>query len=509
MTYSPDVARPPNGPQPTRVVIAGGGTAGWIAAAALVRQLGPLVTVTLVESDDIGTVGVGESTIPTARSFHAFLGIDEAAFMRATQASFKLGIRFENWRQVGEHYFHPFGSVGRSVAIADFQHFWLEARAQGIDGAYGDYSLEQRAALAGRFGHDDRHSLAYAYHLDATAYARFLRGLAEPWGVRRVEGRIERVEHVGEGNGDDGGDIAALHLASGERIAGDLFIDCTGFRALLTEGALRTGYDDWSQWLMTDRALAVQTETVALPVPYTRAIAHDAGWRWQIPLQKRVGNGIVYSSRHMSDDAAHATLLSGLDGRPLFDPRPLRFTSGMRRKAWNRNCVALGLAAGFIEPLESTSIHLIMNAAMRLIQLFPFRGGDHDALAARFNAQSRHEWEHVRDFIILHYHVTQRDDAGFWRACRNMALPDTLRERIALFTQSAGAWQGQDDLFRIDSWVAVMLGQGLMPHSHHRIATMMPVEDLRSSFASLTQGMTQLVASLPKHSDYLVRYCGT
>lgn len=506
MTFSPEASRSPNDPPATRVVIAGGGTAGWIAAAALVRQLGPLVTVTLVESDDIGTVGVGESTIPTARSFHAFLGIDEAAFMRATQASFKLGIQFENWRQVGERYFHPFGSVGRSVAIADFQHFWLEARAHGIDGAYGDYSLEQRAALAGRFGHDDEHPLAYAYHLDATAYARFLRGLAEPWGVRRVEGRIERVEHVGERDGSGGGDIAALHLASGERISGDLFIDCTGFRALLTEGALRTGYDDWSQWLMTDRALAVQTETVAPPVPYTRAIAHEAGWRWQIPLQTRVGNGIVYASRYMSDDAAHATLLAGLDGPALFEPRPLRFTAGMRRKAWNRNCIALGLAAGFIEPLESTSIHLIMNAAMRLIQLFPFRGGDHEALATRFNAQSRHEWEHVRDFIILHYHLTERDDAEFWRTRRDLPLPDSLRERIALFTQSAGAWQGQDDLFRIDSWVAVMLGQGLNPKYHHRIASMIPEADLRGSFASLTQGLSATVARLPRHADYLARF---
>jgi len=488
--------------QRTRVVVAGGGTAGWIAAAAIVRQLGPLVDVTLIESDEIGTVGVGESTIPTARSFHAFLGIDEAAFMRATQATFKLGIAFENWRQVGDRYFHPFGSVGRSVAIADFQHFWLEARARGFGGAYGDYSLEQQAAGAGLFGHDEQHSLAYAYHLDATAYARFLRTLAEPWGVRRVEGRIERVERDGKG-----GDIAALVLASGERIAGDLFIDCTGFRALLTEGALGTGFEDWSEWLSTDRALAVQTETVAPPVPYTRAIAHDAGWRWQIPLQKRTGNGLVYSSAHMSDDEAHATLIGALDGRPLFEPRPLRFRSGMRRKAWNRNCIALGLAAGFIEPLESTSIHLIMNAVIRLIQLFPFRGDDHVALAARFNAQSRHEWEHVRDFIILHYHVTQRDDSPFWRDCAHMTIPDSLAGRIALFTKTAGAWQGQDDLFRIDSWVSVMLGQGVEPRAHHRIARIIKEQELQTSFADLSRGITSTMRALPRHYDFLARYC--
>jgi tryptophan halogenase len=491
------------GIEPTRVVIAGGGTAGWIAAAALTRQLGSLVEVTLVESDEIGTVGVGESTIPTARSFHAFLGIDEATFVTATQATFKLGISFEDWRQVGERYFHPFGSVGRSVMIADFQHFWLEARARGFGGDYGDYSLEQRAALNGRFGHDEQRSLAYAYHLDATAYARFLRGLAEAWGVRRIEGRIERVEREGTT-----GDIAALVLASGERLAGDLFIDCTGFRALLTEGALETGYDDWSEWLATDRALAVQTETVAPPVPYTRAIAHAAGWRWQIPLQSRVGNGIVYSSDHMSDDEARATLIAGLDGRPLFEPRPLRFKAGMRRRAWNRNCVALGLSAGFIEPLESTSIHLIMNAVTRLIQQFPFRGADSRPLAARFNAQSRHEWEHVRDFIILHYHVTGRDDSRFWRERRAMTLPDSLVERIELFAANAGAWQGQDDLFRIDSWAAVMLGQGIMPRSHHRIASMMKVEDLRAALSDLKGGMDRLVGTLPTHAATLAAYAG-
>jgi tryptophan halogenase len=320
--------------------------------------------------------------------------------------------------------------------------------------------------------------------------------------VRRIEGRIERVERDGEG-----GDIAALVLASGERIAGDLFIDCTGFRALLTEGALGTDYEDWSEWLSTDRALAVQTETAAPPVPYTRAIAHEAGWRWQIPLQTRTGNGLVYSSAHMSDDEAHATLLGALDGRPLFEPRPLQFRSGMRRKAWNRNCVALGLAAGFIEPLESTSIHLIMNAVIRLIQLFPFRGDDQTALAARFNAQSRHEWEHVRDFIILHYHVTQRDDSAFWRGCARMTIPNSLAERIALFAASAGAWQGQDDLFRIDSWVSVMLGQGLTPHAHHRIANIIKTQELQTSFDDLSRGIASTVKTLPRHHDFIARYC--
>lgn len=489
-------------PPPTRVVIAGGGTAGWLAATALVRQLGPLVDVTLVESDEIGTVGVGESTIPTARSFHAFLGVDEAAFMSATQATFKLGIAFENWQDVGARYFHPFGTVGRSIPIADFQHFWLEARAQGFGRDYTDYSREARAAAAGRFARDANETLAYAYHLDATAYARFLRAIAEPVGVRRVEGRITRVERDGEG-----GDIAALHLERGERIAGDLFIDCTGFRALLIEGALETGFEDWSHWLACDRALAVQTEAVREPVPYTRAIAHRAGWRWQIPLQTRVGNGLVYAGDYMSDDEATATLLGAVEGRPLFDPRPLRFRAGVRRRAWNRNCVALGLAAGFIEPLESTSIHLVMIAVMRLIQSFPFRGGDTGALAARFNAQSAHEWAHIRDFIILHYAQTERDDSPFWERCAAMPLPDSLKERIALFVESAGAWQGQDDLFRIDSWVSVMLGQGLVPRTHHQIVRMLSPQALQESLTGLDRQIEEAITPIPPHAAFLRRYC--
>ncbi|MET4898764.1 tryptophan halogenase family protein [Sphingomonadaceae bacterium jetA1] len=486
----------------TRVVIAGGGTAGWLAATALARQLGPLVDITLIESDEIGTVGVGESTIPTARSFHAFLGLDEAAVMKATQATFKLGIAFEHWHRIGARYFHPFGQVGRSIPIADFQHFWLEAQRLGLGGDYTDYSLEARAADQGRFGRDEAGTLAYAYHLDATAYARFLRTVAEPAGVRRVEGRITRVERDGET-----GDIAALHLAAGDRIAGDLFVDCTGFRALLIEGALETGFEDWSEWLACDRALAVQSEAVAPPVPFTRAIAHKAGWRWQIPLQTRVGNGLVYASGHMSDDEAAAMLLGAIEGRPLFDPRPIRFRTGMRRRAWHRNCVALGLAAGFIEPLESTSIHLVMIAIMRLIQGFPFAGDDREALAARFNAQSRHEWEHIRDFIILHYARTERTDSRFWQRCSTMSLPASLAERIALFVQSAGAWQGQDDLFRVESWVSVMLGQGLRPRSHHRIAQMLSGEALAQSLDDLDRQIAGKLMRIPAHDAFLKAYC--
>ncbi|UIJ44727.1 tryptophan 7-halogenase [Sphingomonas cannabina] len=483
-----------------RVVIAGGGTAGWLAAAAFAKHLIPLVDVTLVESDEIGTVGVGESTIPTVRSFHDFLGIDEREFLRATQASFKLGIRFEDWAKLGDRYFHAFGSVGRSVFVADFQHFWLEARRHGFGGDYGDYSLELQAATAGKFATGPDSPLAYAYHLDATAYARFLRGLAEPAGVKRVEGRIEQVEQD-----PLSGDIRALVLASGARIEGDLFVDCTGFRALLIEQTLETGFDDWSHWLAMDSAFAVQTESAGPIVPYTRAIAHTAGWRWRIPLQHRVGNGFVFSSEFMSPDEARAQLLDALDGAPLFDPRLLRFKTGARRRMWNRNCVALGLAGGFIEPLESTSIHLIMIALLRLIRNFPFGEGS-EALAARFNEQSRREWEHVRDFIILHYKATARDDSAFWRRSGAMAIPDSLAERIALFREGALAYQDQDDLFRIDSWVEVLMGQGIAPKSHHHLPRMLPPEELRKALGDLKQGIAHGLAGMPSHADFIRSY---
>jgi tryptophan halogenase len=485
-------------PPPVRVVVAGGGTAGWLAATALVKQLGPLVEVTLVESDEIGTVGVGESTIPTTRSFHQFIGVDEREFVRATNATFKLGISFEGWRRAGDRYFHPFGTVGRSIMIADFQHFWLQAREKGVEGYYSDYSLETQAADAGKFASGEGSPLAYAYHLDATAYASFLRGIAEPAGVTRREGRIEQVELD-----ETTGAIAGLRLASGERIAGDLFLDCTGFRALLIGQALGVPFEDWSPWLSTDSAFAVQSESVGPPVPYTRAITHEAGWRWRIPLQHRVGNGIVFASAHMEPDRARETLLASLDGPPLFDPRLIRYTTGMRRQHWAKNCIALGLAGGFIEPLESTSIHLVMIAVTRLIQQFPFTR-DHDALAQRFNEQARAEWEHVRDFIILHYHLTEREEP-FWRACATMPVPDSLAERIALFAESAMAHQDGHEIFRVDSWVSVMLGQGVTPRSHHRIAAMLPPGALAKSLADLRAGNARTLRSIPSHGDFVTR----
>ena len=487
--------------QVRRVVIAGGGTAGWIAAAALVKQLGPLLDITLVESEEIGTVGVGESTIPTSRTFHGFLGIDEQAFMRATQATFKLGILFDNWGRDGERYLHSFGTIGRvSTWMGDFHHLWLHAREHGFAGPLDDYCFELKAAQAERFATGQDVRINYAYHLDAGRYARFLRALCEPAGVRRVEGKIARVDQDGES-----GCVTALVLESGARIEGDLFLDCTGFRGLLIEQTLQTGYDDWTQWLPTDSAIAVQTASVGPAVPYTRAIAHRAGWRWRIPLQHRVGNGIVYARDCLSDDEARATLLAGVEGETLIEPRLIRYKTGARRKAWNKNVIALGLSSGFIEPLESTSIHLIKIAITRLIQLFPFDGID-AALVDRFNAVSRRELEGVRDFIILHYHQNQRDEE-LWRRCREMSVPGTLAERIALFRNDAQAYQASEDLFRVDSWVQVMLGQNLQPRGFHRMGRMMSDADLTRALTDIRSDVAGRVAKLPPHQEFLSRYC--
>ena len=354
------------GPHPRRIVVAGGGTAGWMAAAALARTMGRTAEVTLVESEAIGTVGVGESTIPPLVTYNRLLGINEADFMRATQATFKLGILFDNWRNGHDRYFHSFGLTGKDHWSAGFQHFWLHGLSKGHEQPYDDYCLELVAALQGKFAHLPDNGLNYAYQLDSGLYAKFLRTMAEGDGARRIEGKIARVELDGES-----GDIAALVLEAGARIEGDLFLDCTGFRALLIEGALHAGYDDWTHYLPCDSAIAVQTENVRAPVPYTRAIAHDAGWQWRIPLQHRTGNGLVYCSRYLGQDEALERLLGNVEGAVLTKPNVLRFTTGARRRQWHRNCIAIGLSGGFMEPLESTSIHLIQRAVLRLLRMMP------------------------------------------------------------------------------------------------------------------------------------------
>jgi tryptophan halogenase len=484
-----------------KVVITGGGTAGWVTAAALVQHFGTLLDITLVESEDIGTVGVGEATFPSILGFHRLLELNEQEFMRATQASFKLGISFEDWGGLGDRYIHSFGTIGKSTWMGDFQHFWLAAKAEGFAGDLGDYCFERKAAEAGKFAMSDQVKINYAYHFDAGLYAVYLRRISESKGVKRIEGKISRVEQDPES-----GFIKALVLESGESVSGDLFVDCSGFRALLIEQTLKAGFEDYGKWLRTDRALAVQTPSMAEIPPYTRAIARQAGWQWRIPLQHRVGNGLVFSSQYQSEDEARSTLLSNLDGEALFEPRLLKFKAGRRLKAWDKNCVSIGLSSGFIEPLESTSIHLIQIGVTRLMQLFPFSGCT-PALVTRYNEQSQIEFEKIRDFIILHYKLTERDDTAFWRDCRDMEIPESLAERIELFRDSAMAYQGADEMFRVDSWVQVMIGQRVRPRGYHHMGRLMEMDKLRVALDTLKKSIGGAVARMPTHREFLNAYC--
>ena len=488
-------------PAKLRVVIAGGGTAGWMAAAALAGTLGDAIELTLVESDAIGTIGVGESTIPPIVLFNRLLGINEAEFMRATQATFKLGIKFENWKDQGESYFHSFGMTGKDHWAAGFQHFWLHGLKNGHSHSYDDYCLELKAALAGKFAHLPEDRMNYAYQLDSSLYAAYLRKRAEADGAVRIEGKITEVELDGAS-----GNIAALRLDGDRRIAGDLFIDCTGFRALLIEGALHAGFDDWTHYLPCDSAIAVQTASVRAPVPYTRAIAHEAGWQWRIPLQHRQGNGIVYCSRYMDKDTALERLLGTVEGEVLTKPNVIGYTTGVRRKQWHRNCVAVGLSGGFMEPLESTSIHLIQRAVLRLIRMLP-GGPVSEADIAEFNDQQFTDMEQIRDFLILHYRVTQRRDSPFWRHCAALPLPGSLQQKIELFRETGRVFRKNEELFVENSWVQVMMGQGIMPQSYHPIVTKLRPEELEHFLTGLRNSVSNTVASLPSQQDYIAGYC--
>ena len=485
-----------------KIVVAGGGTAGWMAAAAIARTMGRTASVTLIESEAIGTVGVGESTIPPLVTYNRLLGINEAEFMRATQATFKLGILFDNWKQPGDRYFHSFGYTGKDHWAAGFQHYWLEGRSRGHTQSYDDYCLELVAALQSKFAQLPDNKVNYAYQLDSGLYARFLRQMAETDGVTRIEGKIARVELNGES-----GDIAALELDGGRRIEGDLFLDCTGFRALLIEGALHAGYDDWTHWLPCDSAIALQTPNVRPPVPYTRAMAHDAGWQWRIPLQHRTGNGIVYCSRYLDHDAALERLLGNIEGEPLTAPNKIRFQTGARRKQWHRNCIAIGLSGGFMEPLESTSIHLIQRAILRLVRMMP-QGEISPRDIAEFNDQQFQDMEQIRDFLILHYKVTDRRDSPFWRQCAAMDVPDSLAQKIELFRETARVFRRNEELFAENSWVQVMLGQGIAPRAWHPIAGKLNDDELDRLLGMIRQDVTRTVAGLPDHAAYVARYCG-
>ena len=491
--------------RPMRVLIVGGGTSGWMTAAALARVLPrERVTLRLVESDAIGTIGVGEATVPHIRFFNAKLGFDEADFMRRTRATFKLGIEFRNWGRVGDSYIHPFGAFGTDFGGIAFHHHWLRARDAGRHEALGHWSLPVRAARAGRFAHPEPPGSAsplatysYAYQFDAGRYAAYLRAFAEARGVERTEGRITDVE-----TDSDSGRVAAVRLEGGERIEADLFIDCSGFRGLLINETLGVGYDDWSHWLPCDRAWAVPCASDAPLAPYTRATAHDAGWFWRIPLQHRVGNGHVFASRFSDDDTARAALLDQLEGEPLAEPRLLHFRAGKRRAQWAGNVVAIGLASGFLEPLESTSIHLVQLAIGYLVELFPDRGFDPLA-AAEFNRIMALEYERIRDFLVLHYHATERDDTPFWDYCRTLDVPDALAYRMALFRERGLVPHYREGMFLDASWLAVYLGQNVVPARHDPLAARMPEDELLRRLDAVDADYANALDAMPSQERFL------
>ena len=487
------------------VVIVGGGTAGWMTAAAAGRFLDDgQRRITLVESDAIGTVGVGEATIPSILNFNKLLGIDEAEFLRETKGSFKLGIEFAGWHRPDSGYFHPFGSFGRDIEGINFHQLWLKLRGQAGIGPIADYSPSTVAARAAAFGPpvgDPRSPLsgmAYAYPIDATLYAAFLRRRAEADGVARVEGRIVAVERA------DNGHVAAVVLDDGRRIAGDLFIDCSGFRSLLLGDTLGVGFEDWSHWLPCDRAIAVPSERTEPVLPYTRATAHVAGWQWRIPLQHRTGNGVVYCSRFIDDDAAERLLLSRLDSAPTAAPRRLSFTAGQRHRMWEGNVVAIGLSGGFLEPLESTSIHLIQQGISKLFALFPDRSFS-TVERNEYNRQMADNYRSIRDFIILHYHATARDDSPFWDHVRTMDVPDSLTRKLDLFRHKGRVFRYEDELFAMPSWVAVLLGQGVDPVGHDPVADALDEERLAGALRQMRSATAAAVAALPSHGAVLMR----
>ena len=490
-----------------KILIVGGGSSGWMTAALFGKLFQGLYDVELVESEAIGTVGVGEATIPAIKKFNELLALDEAEFMQRTQATFKLGIEFVDWTRKGHRYIHGFGVIGQDWEWLRCHHYWLRANQKGRARDFADYSINTAAALQNKFmqpradmadspiGH-----IAYAFHFDASLYARYLRTFAEQHGVRRTEGKIVDVEVR------ESGDIASVTLEGDRRIEADFFIDCSGFRALLIEQTLKTGYEDWTHWLPCDRAMAVPCARTEPLVPLTRSTAREAGWQWRIGLQHRTGNGLVYSSRYIDDDSAEKLLLSNLDGEQLANPNKLRFTTGKRRKMWNRNCVAIGLAAGFLEPLESTSLHLVQSAAIRLVRLFP--DGELDqANIDEFNRQSDFEWERIRDFIILHYWATERDDSDFWRYCRAMDLPDTLQRKIDLWRSNGRIFREDEELFSEESWIQVFIGQGIIPRAYDPLVGIKSDAQIEQFLGNIATTIDRCVQVMPSHADFVRKYC--
>ena len=489
-----------------RILVVGGGSAGWMTAASLANSLGGNCAIDLVESEEIGVVGVGEATIPPIKLFNQKLGIDENQFIKATQATFKLGIEFVNWGKKDHRYFHPFGEYGAPFDAVQLHHYWLKARAGGDATSLDEYSMAWVAAKAGKFNRpaQDRRMVQstfdYAYHFDAILYARFLRAYSEERGVKRTEGKITTVQRDNET-----GFITGVTLEDGAQIEADFFIDCTGFRGVLIEGALETGYDDWTHWLPADRALAVPSKNNGPPVPYTRSTALEAGWQWRIPLQHRTGNGYVYCSQYISDDEAASTLTGNLDGDALAEPRLLRFKTGKRKKFWNKNCVAIGLSAGFMEPLESTSLHLIQAGITRFLALFP--GAEHDVLAEQeYNRLTTLEYEATRDFLILHYSANEREDTPLWAYCKNMSVPDSLQYKIDHFKAAGRIVASEIELFRNPSWLAVLIGQQVWPQSYDPLADMRGI-DGAGRLNGLRRVMADAVSQMPMHQDYINLHC--
>ncbi|HEY7006668.1 MAG TPA: tryptophan halogenase family protein [Sphingomicrobium sp.] len=489
------------------IVIVGGGTAGWMAAAALAKCVGTQQRrITLIESEEIGTVGVGESTIPPIQQFNKLLGIDEDEFVRETNATFKLGIEFIDWRRVGHSYFHNFGLLGADLRTGiSFNQYWLRWAQSGGDPDQLKFSTEAEAARLGKFGRTPpsqgtQPNVNYAFQFDASTYAAYLRRYSERRGVVRREGKVVNVRQNGET-----GLIEGVDMADGSSIRGDFFIDCSGFRGLIIEQVYKAGFEDWSHWLPNDRAAAVPAERMAQPSPFTVARAREAGWQWRIPLQHRTGNGYVFCSNYISEDEAASKLVESLEGTTLADPKVLRFKAGRRKASWVKNCLALGLSSGFLEPLESTSIHLVQAAITKFFDYFPLRHTD--ALAARFNEEMSFQYETIRDFIIAHYKVTEREDTEFWRYCKHMSIPDTLEEKLELFRARGEVKPRWADIFSEVSWFAILYGQGIVPTGHHPLADAMSEDDLELTLSRIRAAIKQRVDSLPSHGDYIRSCC--
>ena len=488
-----------------KVVIVGGGTAGWMSAALLKKVLGHCIEIELVESEEIGRIGVGEATIPPIRHVNEVLGIDEADFIRATNATIKLGIQFEHWGADSGAYFHTFGTQGKNMAFCAFHHFWTRANQQGMPSSLWDYDLNYWCIQANKFApimtQDPLLEMRYAYHFDAALYATYLRKYSEQRGVIRTEGVVTNVSLNG-----DTGDVESLVLQTGISVSGDLFLDCSGLRGLLIQQKLDTGFDDWGHWLPCNKAVAVPSERFEQTLAYTRAIAHPIGWQWRIPLQHRNGNGLVYSSEHCSDDEAAHILLGNLNSPALAEPNFISFKTGRCRQQWNRNVIAVGLSGGFLEPLESTSIHLIQSAIVRLLKCFP-HAGISESSRAEYNRQSKAEFEQVRDFIILHYHTNGRKDHAFWESLRTMDVPESLTQKIDLFRTVGAIHRDPDDLFHEPSWVQVLIGQGVIPQDYHPLANSISAVQLKEMLVNIKKIKQSPITKIPTHDEFLQQVC--